>query len=165
MDEDATTAGGAQVASRGSYSERLTAPLRWYVQGTMLLATLWLAMIVAIPSVVAWAVTAALAALGYAMLFRLGSARIAVTGGELLAGRARIPVSLLGGAEALDAEGTRRVLGVDADVRAFLLTRPYLKRSVRVTLTDPDDPTPYWLLSTRRPERLARAVESARTRS
>ena len=34
------------------YSERLYVPLRWWVQATMLLATLWLAFVVAMP---AWA--------------------------------------------------------------------------------------------------------------
>ena len=36
--------------------------------------------------------------------------------------------------------------GVDADARAYLLLRPYLKRAVQVDLADPADPTPYWLL-------------------
>ena len=36
--------------------------------------------------------------------------------------------------------------------------RLHLKRSVRVEITDPADPAPYWLLSTRHPDRLARAI-------
>ena len=55
----------------------------------------------------------------------------------------------------LDADATRRAAGVDADARAFLLLRPYLKRSVRVEITDPADPAPYWLVSTRHPDELA----------
>jgi hypothetical protein len=35
------------------YAERLTVPLRWWVQGTMLVATLWLAVVVAMPVVAA----------------------------------------------------------------------------------------------------------------
>ena len=31
------------------YAERLAVPLRWWVQGTMLVASLWLATIVALP--------------------------------------------------------------------------------------------------------------------
>jgi hypothetical protein len=50
------------------------------------------------------------------------------------------------------------VAGVDADARAFLLLRPYLKRSLKVQVLDPADPTPYWLLSTRRPAKLAEAL-------
>jgi hypothetical protein len=44
---------------------------------------------------------------------------------------------------------------VEADARAYLLLRPYLKRAVRIEITDPADPAPYWLLSTRRPDQLA----------
>lgn len=141
-----------------AYSERLTVPLRWWVQTTMLLATLWLAFVVAMP---VWAASlfAGLLLVGVGAFFvRLGSARVAVRDGELHAGRARIPTRLVGVAEQLDAEGTRRVHGVDADARAYLLTRPYLKRSVRIPVHDPADPTPYWLVSTRHPGDLAAAL-------
>ena len=50
---------------------------------------------------------------------------------------------------------------VEADARAFLLLRPYVKTAVRVDLEDPADPTPYWLLSSRRPEALAAALAGA----
>jgi hypothetical protein len=33
---------------------------------------------------------------------------------------------------------------------------------VRIDLADPDDPTPYWFVSTRHPERLVAALERAR---
>ena len=89
-----------------------------------------------------------------------GSARVAVRDGTLYAGPAHISVDLLGPAEPLDAEETRRVHGVDADARAFLLTRPYLKRSVKVAVEDPADRTPYWLVSTRHPSELAAALSA-----
>ena len=47
-------------------------------------------------------------------------------------------------------EETRVTMGVGADARAFLFTRPYCRGSVKVTLDDRVDPTPYWLLSSRR---------------
>lgn len=144
-----------------AYSERLFVPLRWWVQATMLLATLWLAFVVAMP---AWAAGlfagVLLLATGGLFLF-VGSARVAVLDGVLHAGRAQIPVDLLGRAEPLDAEQTRRVHGVDADARAYLLTRPYLKRAVKVEVLDPADRTPYWLVSTRRPRELAAALTDA----
>jgi hypothetical protein len=63
--------------------------------------------------------------------------------------------------EALDEDATRRAFGVEADARAFLLLRPYLRRSVRVHVLDPDDPVPYWLVSTRHPDRLTEALSAA----
>ena len=146
------------------YAERLTVPLRWWVQATMLLATLWLAFVVAIPLWAASLSAGGLLLVVFALFAWVGSARLAVHDGVLEAGTARIDLQHLGACEPLDADGTRRVLGVEADARAFLVTRPYLKRSVRVTVTDPADPTPYWLLSTRRPRRLVAALTAAGVR-
>jgi hypothetical protein len=137
------------------YAERLTVPLRWWVQGTMLVASLWLATVVALPGIAAWAVTGVALALLVGLLLSYGSARIEVADGALRAGRARIELHHLGDATALDPEEARRLAGRDADARAYLLLRPYLKRAVRVDLHDPADPAPYWLLSTRRPGELA----------
>ena len=59
---------------------------------------------------------------------------------------------------------THRLAGRDADARAYLLLRPYLRRAVRIAIDDPADPTPYWLVSTRRPTRLAAALTDATAR-
>ncbi|MGO4257325.1 DUF3093 domain-containing protein [Marmoricola sp. RAF53] len=141
-----------------TYAERLNVPLRWWVQATMFLATVWLAFIVALPAWIAWAGAGVLLAVTFGLFAWIGSVRITVADGTLTAGSARIPLELLGEAEALDKEETRRVHGVDADVRAFLLTRPYVSRAVKVAVADPADPTPYWLISTRHPRTLAAAL-------
>ncbi len=150
------------MSSGPAFEERLGVPLRWWVQGTMLVATLWLAMIVALPALLAWGITVATMVLLCAALWSYGSARILVGDGELLVGRARIGVEHLGAAQALDPEQTRRTAGVEADARAFLLLRPYLKRAVRVEITDRRDPAPYWLVATRRPDELAAALDVGR---
>lgn len=143
------------------HSERLYVPLRWWVQGTMLIASFWLALLVGrVPEPWVWALSAAALVL-MAVLFLAYGARVSVDGTHLSAGKAHIGIQHLGAAEALDKDGTRRVAGVDADARAYLVLRPYLKRSVRVVITDPDDPAPYWLISTRRPEALVSALEAA----
>ena len=147
-----------RVQSEPEYDERLGVPLRWWVQGTMLVASLWLATVVALPGLGAWIVTALALGLLALGLLSNGSARIRVADGVLRAGRAHIAGVHVGRVSALDAEETRLTAGRDADVRAFLLLRPYLKRAVRVEITDPADPAPYWLLSTRHPERLAAAI-------
>jgi hypothetical protein len=91
-------------------------------------------------------------------LLAYGAARVTVDEGFLRAGRARIAGLHLGTPSSLDAEATRRISGVEADARAYLLLRPYLKRAVQVQITDPADPAPYWLISTRHPDELARAL-------
>lgn len=140
------------------YVERLGVPFRWWVQAFMFTASLWLAVVVALPEPLAWGVTALTAAVIAAGFLAYGSASVVVGDGRLRAGRAHIEARFLGAVSALDAEQTRRAAGVEADARAYLLLRPYLKRAVKVEITDPADPTPYWLVSTRHPDRLASAL-------
>lgn len=151
------------VVGSSTFVERLRVPLRWWVQATMLLASLWLAFVVAMPFWVATTAAALLAGLTALLFGWFGKASLVVREGVLHAGAAHISVSLLGKPEPLDADGTRRVLGVEADARAYLVTRPWLKRSVRVPVLDPADPAPYWLLSTRRPQLLVQALEAGST--
>ena len=49
-------------------------------------------------------------------------------------------------------------VGPGADHRAFLFTRPFIRDVVKVTLDDPADPHPYWLVSTRDAAALAAAL-------
>jgi len=141
-----------------THHERLSVPFRWWVQGTMLIATFWLAFVVSTPAVVAWSATGVLLLVMVVLLLGYGAPRVDVEGGWLRAGRARIAGEFLEDAEPLDPAETRRVAGPAADARAYLLIRPYLKRSVRVTVRDDRDPTPYWLVGTRDPEHLAAAI-------
>jgi hypothetical protein len=143
------------------YDERLGVPLRWWALATMFLASVLLAFRVATPAWVALSGTAVLSAALLGGFWRYGTARVTVRDGVLTAGRARISVEHVGAVEALDADATRRLAGRDADARAYLLLRPYLRRAVRIAIADPADPTPYWLVSTRRPTRLAAALTDA----
>ena len=85
----------------------------------------------------------------------------AVAAGELRAGRAHVPASLLGQVTTLDADAMRVQLGPRLDARAYVCLRAWARTGVHVVLEDPQDPTPYWLVSTRHPQRLADAVRAA----
>ena len=82
-------------------------------------------------------------------------------GPSLQAGRAHIGAEHLGGAEALDADATRAVMGPRADARAYVCHRPWVRQAVRVEVVDPRDPAPYWLVASRRPGELVRALGRA----
>lgn len=84
---------------------------------------------------------------------------IEVTSDELRAGRARLPRSVIAGAEAHHAAEATAQRGVHLDARAWLLVRGWLPDLVRVDLADADDPTPYWLVSTRNADALASALK------
>jgi hypothetical protein len=72
-----------------------------------------------------------------------------------------IELDYLGEVTSLDAEQTSRRAGVEADARAHLVLRPYVQTAVQVALVDPDDPVPYWLISSRHPTELAAALKAA----
>jgi hypothetical protein len=146
---------GVSAESGVAYDERLHVPLRWWVQATMFLASIWLAFVVALPLALAWTATAGLGGLVLAIFLGYGAARVRVADGVLTAGRASIPLAYLADPVPLDAHAARLLAGRDAHAHAYLLIRPYLKRAVSVRVTDPADPAPYWLVSTRRPQELA----------
>jgi hypothetical protein len=87
---------------------------------------------------------------------------VAVEDGTFTAGRARIPVHLLGDPEVLDPDAMRHARGPGLDARAYLCLRGWIAAGVRVPVLDPRDPAPYWLVSSRRPAELAEAVRRAR---
>jgi len=86
---------------------------------------------------------------------------VGVVGDEFVAGRARVPVALLGSATALDAEGMRHAIGVGLDARSYLCVRGWIRPGLQVALLDPADPTPSWIVSSRHPQRLVAALEAA----
>ena len=52
--------------------------------------------------------------------------------------------------------------GQRLDARAWLLIRGWIKPVVKVPVLDVDDPAPYWVVSTRNPDRLVRVLNEAR---
>ena len=88
---------------------------------------------------------------------------VAVDPEVFVAGPARLPVGFVAGVEALDPDAMRAARSVELDARAWLLLRGWVAGGVRVRLDDPADDTPYWLVSSRRPQALAAALEAART--
>jgi len=138
-----------------TYSERLTAPLSWWFSAAAFAAVWGWLVLVATNWPIATSVAAVVAAFSFAAVWRYGSLLITVNDDGLKVGRATLPRPHIGVTEALDRTHYRHRLGTGADARAHLVTRPYLDRGVLVTVDDHADPTPYWLLSSRRPEALA----------
>ncbi|MFF9623087.1 DUF3093 domain-containing protein [Streptomyces griseosporeus] len=144
------------------YEERLTAPRSWWLISFLVGVALALILLPfgtlpMLGGLVGGTAAAAVTASAY------GSVRIRVVGDQLIAGEAKIPVAALGEAEILDAEEARAWRTYKADTRAFLLLRAYVPTALKVEVTDPADPTPYLYLSTREPERLAQALQAAKT--
>lgn len=112
------------------------------------------------PGVRSWLPYAILLPLTIMMLVRTGSTKVEVADGELRAGDAHIPLGLLGDVEIIAPEERRMAMGPYLDPAAFVVQRGWIKPLVRVRVTDPEDPTPYWVISTRHPEELVAAIKS-----
>lgn len=145
-----------------SYTERLRAPAALWLLGLVsaliFASTAWAGFSVPV-AIASYAVICGGCA---ATLLVWGHVRIEVSGGELRAGAAVLPLALAGEVAALDEAQTRALRGPRADPRAFLLSRPYLKLAVYVEVSGEHQGRPYWLIGTRRPAELAAAIERSR---
>lgn len=92
------------------------------------------------------------------VVFVLRAPRITVIGNTLTAGRATIPLDLLGHASVV--EKVDRPLAI-SDARTWKLIRAWIPTGVLVEINDPQDPTPSWYLSTRNPELLVAALSQS----
>lgn len=77
-----------------------------------------------------------------------------------VAGRARLPRTVVAGVTAFTGAEATAERGTQLDARAWLLLRGWIPGLVKVQLDDPSDPTPYWLVSTRHPEELSAALNN-----
>jgi hypothetical protein len=145
-------------ADQPVFSERL-----WPSPGIWAATVAFGAALGLIPAPVSATVAVIVAVLGvvsFVTLLVLTTPSLVVTESDFAAGRARVPLSFVGGVEVMNAEQMRQARGVGLDARAYLCIRGWLPLGARVILTDPQDPTPYWLVSSRRPDELASAVRA-----
>ena len=93
------------------------------------------------------------------------SPTITVTEKELRVGKAHIDLKFVGSVSAYSGNYAVAARGPELDARAWIFLRGWVNPVVRVEITDPNDPTPYWLFSSRRPEELVAALRASRTSS
>ena len=99
------------------------------------------------------------------ILLVISSPWIEVTDALLLAGRARLPLSSVGETTSFTGTDATQQRGTMLDARAWLVIRGWISPVVKVVVLDDDDPTPYWLVSTRHPADLIAALNHAKSRS
>ncbi|GAA5164277.1 MULTISPECIES: DUF3093 domain-containing protein [Amycolatopsis] len=107
------------------------------------------------PGVRAWLPYVVLVPLMAAWLLLMGRTKVEITGEELVVGKARLPLRFVGEVEVIGKDRKRKAMGPELDPAAFVVHRGWIGPIVRVHLTDPDDPTPYWVFSSRKPEKVA----------
>jgi hypothetical protein len=147
-----------QAGTVTTYNERLTAPFSWWL-GAVVFAAVWGWILLVVTNwPIAIGVTLVVAALTLTVVSRYGALLISVGDDGLRVGQAHLVRAHIGTVEPLNRADYRTRMGTGADARGYLVTRPYLDRGVLVGVDDDRDPTPYWLLSSRRPEALAAAL-------
>jgi hypothetical protein len=144
-----------------AYSETLRAPWWWYVAAIAAAVLLAAEFHIGGVPLTDWIPYCTLVPLSIAIVWWLGRTRLEVSGGELRVRDAHLPLEYVSGVVALDAHTLRRVVGREGDPAAFVSIRPWIGPGVQVWVDDEDDPTPYWVVSSRNPERLVTAVRSA----
>jgi hypothetical protein len=96
-----------------------------------------------------------------------------VADGRVIAGERSLPVTEVDRSYRLSYAELRRLVGRHGDPLAFTFIRPWVGPGVQLVLTGADaEPAaetsqqrrePYWVLSSRHPDRLLAAVEAARS--
>jgi hypothetical protein len=114
-----------------------------------------------LPDWVPFAVLSAVVA-GVLLWFGKAEVRVVNTDGhlELWAGQAHLPAEVISRSAEVPSSAKSAALGRQLDPAAFVLHRAWVGPMVLVVLDDPDDPTPYWLVSSRHPDRLLSALRS-----
>lgn len=147
-------------AQPDSYTERLWVPVGWWVLTALFALSLLVAVLFYLgPALGIGAGLLVMVVMG-AVFFRYGREEIRVGADRLWVGAANIEWTYVGGVRMLDEPATTRRRGRDSDARAYLVLRPYLRQAVEVTIVDEHDPTPYWLVNSRAPQRLAAAISA-----
>jgi hypothetical protein len=149
-----------QASTGTAYRERLYVTWYWWLLPLVAAGLLAAEVHLGYPGVRAWLPYVLLLPLTALLIWRSGRASVRVQDGELWVGDAHLPLRFVGETQIVSAKDKRRVLGPHLDPAAYVLHRGWIGPVVRLRLTDPDDPTPYWVFSTRHPDRLVEALRA-----
>jgi len=147
------------TSGTSGFDERLSVPWWWYLPSTGVAVLLGAEIHMGYPGLRSWLGYAVLIPLAALVLVWLGRVRVQVRDGELRAGPATLPLRHVGRVDVIrDRDAKQVALGPDLDPAAYMLHRAWVKPVVRLEVTDPQDPTPYWVVSVRDADALVRAL-------
>jgi hypothetical protein len=107
-------------------------------------------------------IVAAILYAGCVFVLIANSPVVEVTTAALIAGRATLPIEFIGYVSGYLGEDATMQRGRELDARAWLMIRGWVSPVVKVDVLDASDPTPYWIVSTRHPDRVIAAISRAR---
>ena len=83
------------------------------------------------------------------------TSRISIDQRELRIDKAHIDLKYLGKITVLDSDAMRLLRTRDADPAAFLAIKFWASKGIKIEISDPRESTPYWLVTSKRGEKLA----------
>jgi hypothetical protein len=137
-------------------------PWWWWPPGLALAGLNALEVNQGVPALPTWVPFAVLLPVAAVVLLWFGKADVRVVGGsgetELWVGSAHLPVSVVARSAQVPRSAKSAALGRQLDPAAYVVHRAWVGPMVLLVLDDPDDPTPYWLVSCRHPDRVLAAL-------
>jgi hypothetical protein len=146
------------------YRERLRVPWWWWLPGLGLAALIAVEVNMGVPALPDWVPFAVLLPVAAVVLMWFGKTEVSVVGDagetELWVGAAHLPVSVIARSAEVPKTAKSAALGRQLDPAAYVVHRAWVGPMVLLILDDPDDPTPYWLVSSRHPDRVLAALQA-----
>ncbi|RJO72920.1 DUF3093 domain-containing protein [Nocardia panacis] len=145
------------------YRERQWVPMWWWPAALGLIGLMSATIHLGQPGIRGWLPYAVGFPLAAWVLLWMGRHRVEVVADatgvrELRVDRAHLPVTYVARAAVVPRTAKSAALGRQLDPAAYVQHRPWMGSMVLLVLDDPDDPTPYWLVSTRHPDRVLAAL-------
>ncbi len=147
------------------YRERLTVPWWWWLPGLGLAALIAAEVAQGVPTLPEWLPYAVLLPVAAVVLVLLGNTQVRVVAGEgeteMWVGDAHLPASVIARSAEIPRSAKSAALGRQLDPAAYVVHKAWIGPMVLLVLDDPDDPTPYWLVSCRHPDRVLAALRDS----
>ncbi|MFM9376202.1 DUF3093 domain-containing protein [Gordonia sp. VNK21] len=161
MDSAAAPAPEPDAPARGDrYTERLSVPWWWWPIAAAIVALLgYEAQLAAYRQTWSFVFYPVFALIVAWLLVSMGRVRLRVDAdGTLHAHTAMLPREVIARGAVIPKSARSAAMGRQLDPAAFLVYKSWVETMVLLVLDDPDDPTPYWLVSTRNPGELLAAL-------
>jgi Protein of unknown function (DUF3093) len=152
--------GDATGANAIRYRETLRTPWWWYLVAVGIACLLAAEFHIAGYRLTDWIPFGTLVPLSILLVWWLGHSRLEIADGEIRIRGAHLPLRYISGAVGLDPRTLRLVVGRQGDPAAFISIRPWIGPGVQLWLDDDEDPTPYWVVSTRHPDQVVALLRS-----
>ena len=147
------------------YREKLLMPFWWSLPASLLITIITMEIKIAIPAISTGLTYSVLIVLLAIFLIWFNSSDLKIIKDykcniDICINNAYLPSKKILLATKLSKSLKSEALGYQLDPAAYVLHKTWISSMVLIVIDDPDDPTPYWLVSSRHPDRVISAIYS-----